>query len=246
MSINVLSNRKIDELYELKELDIDGDRLLAIMSSNSFQSLSYIEEEKMFDIYDSYPQLYDILSNLGDVNSILVLGGGGFTYPKYYISKYPEKTMDVIEINKKLIDITFQYLYLDKLYELYDPMHNRLKIMCMDAYDYIVSTNKKYDGIFIDLYIDNDPLNIIYKENFIFNIKKILNNGKFVSINYILHKNNLKLFYEFNELLLKYFANIKIVTTEYNLNLDDKNLYILCSDSNINIPNNFTYVEFNI
>ena len=73
-----------------------------------------MDDKKVFEIYDSYPKLYDILSNLGDVNSVLVLGGGEFSYPKYYISHYSNKTMDVIEINPKLIDTSFEYLCLDK------------------------------------------------------------------------------------------------------------------------------------
>lgn len=246
MSIEVLNSRVIDENYELRELDINNERLIAIMSSNSYQSLSYMDDEKIFDIYDSYPELYDVLTNLGDVNSVLVLGGGGFTYPKYYISKYPKKTMDVIEINEKLIDISFDYLYLDKLYERYDPYHQRLNIYCCDAYDYIIHTNRKYDGIFIDLYMDNEPLDIVFEERFIFNIKRILNKGKYLAINYILHENSLDKFNKFKYLLSKYFTNIRIITTAYNLDLNDKNIYIICSNSDIDIPNKFKYVDYNI
>lgn len=246
MSINVLNSKSIDENYQLKELDINNERIITIMSSNSYQSLSYMDEDKRFDIYDAYPKLFDVLSNLGGVNSVLVLGGGGFTYPKYYISKYPEKTMDVIEINEKLIDISFEYLYLDKLYEEFDPSHRRLSIFCTDAYEYIIKTNKKYDGIFVDLYTDNEPLDMIFEERFIFNLNRILNKDKYISFNYILHENTIDKFEKFKKLLSKYFANIKIITTDYNLNLSDKNIYIICSNSNIDIPNTYECVEYNL
>lgn len=246
MSINVLNSKVIDDEYELRELEINSEKIISIMSSNSYQSLSYMEDEKVFEIYDSYPKLYDILSNLGDVNSVLVLGGGGFSYPKYYISQYFDKTMDVIEINQKLIDISFKYLFLDRLYEKHDPHHKRLNIYCMDAYDFIIKTGKKYDGVFIDLYVDNEPLDIIFEERFIFNIKRILNKDKFIAINYILHENGLDKLNRFKRLLSKYFANTKIITTNYNLNLSDKNIYILCSDSNITIPETYEYVDYEI
>lgn len=205
-----------------------------------------MDDKKVFEIYDSYPKLYDILSNLGDVNSVLVLGGGGFSYPKYYISHYSNKTMDVIEINPKLIDISFEYLYLDKLYALHDPYHKRLNIYCTDAYEFIIKTSKKYDGIFIDLYLDNEPLDIIFEERFIFNIKRILNKDKFISINYILHENGLDKLYKLKELLSKYFTNIRIITTDYNVNLSDKNIYIICSNSKISILDVYEYVDYEI
>lgn len=244
MSINILNSKVIDDEYELRELEIDSERIISIMSSNSYQSLSYMDNEKVFEIYDSYPKLYDILSNLGAVNSVLVLGGGGFSYPKYYISHYSDKTMDVIEINSKLIDISFKYLYLDRLFAEHDPNHKRLNIYCTDAYDFIIKTNRKYDGVFIDLYVDNEPLDIIFEERFIYNIKRILNKDKFLSINYILHEGSLDKFYKFKELLSKYFTNTKIITTDYNVNLSDKNIFILCSDSDITIPDTYKYVEY--
>jgi spermidine synthase len=237
----VTSSDNIDEFYKLEKIDYDGTSIVAIKSNNSYQSVSY--DNSNFNLFDNYSCLYDILPNLGDIKDVLVLGGGGLSYPKYYISNYLDKYMDVVEISQKLIDIAYKYFYLDKLYELYDPLHNRLNIICDDAYNYIKTTNKLYDGIFIDLYIDNIPLDMIYEDSFISNIKRILNNNKFVTINYIKLISDNK-FDGYISKLKKYFTNVLIITDERNYMLDNKNLFIICSDSDIVIPDTFSYVIY--
>jgi hypothetical protein len=84
---------------------------------------------------------------------------------------------------------------------------------------------------------------MIYEDSFISNIKRILNNNKFVTINYIKLISDNK-FDGYISKLKKYFTNVLIITDERNYMLDNKNLFIICSDSDIVIPDTFSYVIY--
>ena len=72
-----------------------------------------------------------------------MLGGAGFSYPKYLISHYPAKTMDVVEIDEGMVELAFKYFYLDELFDEYNLYENeRLKIYVMDGRGYLATTPK--------------------------------------------------------------------------------------------------------
>ena len=39
-----------------------------------------------------------------------MIGGAGYSYPKYFISKYEDKNMDVVEIDGEITEIAKNYL----------------------------------------------------------------------------------------------------------------------------------------
>lgn len=84
--------KTVDENYSIIEvIDCNQDIVRILKSPNSNQSASYIDERR-FQLYDTYSKLYDICSTFKENTlNVLMLGGGGFSYPKYYISKYPRK-----------------------------------------------------------------------------------------------------------------------------------------------------------
>jgi spermidine synthase len=47
-----------------------------------------------------------------------MLGGGGISYPHYYLNKHKNKKMDIVEINPKCIEYAKKYFYLDELIEI--------------------------------------------------------------------------------------------------------------------------------
>ena len=50
-----------------------------------------------------------------DINNVAMIGGAGYSYPKYYISKYTDNNMDVIEIDEKITEIAKNFFFFDKL-----------------------------------------------------------------------------------------------------------------------------------
>lgn len=75
---------------------------------------------------------------------ILVLGGGAFVIPGYLARTYPASTIDVVEIDPKLVEISKQYFYLQE--------HPNLHIYEDDARSFLQDNRTKYDLIIVDVF----------------------------------------------------------------------------------------------
>lgn len=74
----------------------------------------------------------------------LILGGGGYSYPKYVLDRYPEATIDVVEIDPGVTKLAEEFFFLKP-----DP---RLRIFHEDARSFLRRTNEKYDAILVDVF----------------------------------------------------------------------------------------------
>ncbi|NOX45485.1 MAG: spermidine synthase [Chlorobi bacterium] len=116
----------------------------------------------------------------------LMIGGSGYAFPKDYLERYPEATMDVVEIDPELTSIAYTYFDLP-----HDP---RLRIFHEDGRTFINREKNKYDAFFMDAYksMITVPFQLTTKEA-IQKIYDILNEDGVVLANLIStlsHKNN--------------------------------------------------------
>ena len=224
-----MENKKLTNGYEINYIkDSYNNELVALIINGTTQCISFTDNRK-FLLYDQYSFFYDT-PNIIDNSSIyntLVLGGGTMSYPKYYISKYNNKYMDVIEISNDLINASYTYFYLNDLYTQFDPERRRLSIINDDCIHYIDFTNKKYDYIFFDAYLGYDILPAIYEYATIRKIKSKLNPNGYLGINYVVTNENK--YIQLKDALMNNFDYYK----EYSLPNAPEYKYILVSDKEI-------------
>ena len=105
---------------------------------------SYIDEEtkKMGAKYLEYYDLFEYFNN--EAKNTLLIGGAAYTYPRHYLEKYPNNTIDVVEIDKKMTELAKEYFELQE--------NPRLGIYHQDGRTYLNSCSKKYDAIFVDAF----------------------------------------------------------------------------------------------
>ncbi len=222
-------------------------KIRGLYSGSSYMSFTYCDNEKKFDLYDKYSQLYDIL-NISDssIRSALMLGGGCFSFPKYLISNYDDKTIDSVEYDKGMIHIAYEYFYLNDLYEQFDKDHKRLTIINDNALTYIYKTKKTYDIIYIDLFVDSRVVIDIFNDNNIKRMHDILSSKKYLLVNYIYdEKYSAKELVEIYESLNKHFKQIVMITMK-NINYNKGyNILIICSNKKIILSNKLDYDIYN-
>lgn len=128
--------------YEIVERD--GVRMLltgprgvqsGVNMSNS-DELVYWYTQKMAEVVEYAPER----------DRILMLGGGVFTVPRYLAHKYPDTTIDVVEIDPQLAEIARRHFHYD------DPPN--VNLVFQDARTYINQTHKRYDVVLVDVYGD--------------------------------------------------------------------------------------------
>lgn len=139
---------------------------------------SYIEKEtgKMgakYLYYYDLPEYY-----LKNATSTLMIGGAAYTYPTHYLSKYQDKTIDVVEIDAKMTEIAEEQFGLNR-------DNNRLHIYHQDGRSFLNTTDNQYDVILIDAFKgENAPFELTTYEA-MQHVKDCLNENGMVITNVI-------------------------------------------------------------
>ncbi|MFC1751593.1 fused MFS/spermidine synthase [Patescibacteria group bacterium] len=119
-----------------------GREMRSMVINNENSSGMFLDSDELASIYAKY---YDLAKHFNpEFKSSLLLGGAGYSYPKYFLSKYPDATMDVVEIDSGLTELAEKYFGLKR--------NPRLTIYHEDGRTYLNRTQKKYDIIYGDAY----------------------------------------------------------------------------------------------
>ncbi len=127
------------------------------MVDKGLESIEYIDEEKKFDLFSEYTKYYDLMFKANiEIKDTMMIGGAGYSYPKYFLKKYKDITMDVVEIDEKLTEYAKDYFFLQ---EIINEKNNddRLTIYNTDGRIFINNISKKYDAILNDAFTGAGP-----------------------------------------------------------------------------------------
>ena len=93
------------------------------------------------------------------IERVAMLGGGGFSYPKYLVAHYPRISVDVVEIDPMVVAIAERWFYLDRLMAEFDTEENgRLGVHVADARDFLETCSGGYDAIVNDCFAARVPV----------------------------------------------------------------------------------------
>lgn len=126
-----------------------------------------------------YTQFYDLFECFQpNWNNIVMFGGAGYSYPKHFMSKYPNRSLDVVEIDPKLTEIAQEYFE-------FSPT-NKVSIYHQDARYFLSSTPKKYDVVLYDVLTSNltVPFHLTTEEAFT-EISEIMTDSGMMILNVI-------------------------------------------------------------
>lgn len=131
------------------------DGLVRVMNvAGTMQSATYLEDDTYCDLAYTYTRDYDCMFYAGvPVRDVLVLGGGGYSYPKHLIAHHPETFVTCVEIDPTITAIAHRYFFLDRLIEEYDlDETGRLELVEGDARAFLEEEDGLYDAIVNDCF----------------------------------------------------------------------------------------------
>jgi predicted membrane-bound spermidine synthase len=124
-----------DQVYdgeEVRDLYLNGD-LHSRINRNDPTILAH-GYGYYFDLFDFYrPNSKDVC----------MLGGGAFAYPQHFLSIFPDKRIDVVEIDDGLTAIAEEYFMLQQ--------NDRLKIFNEDARTFVNDCSESYEVVLYDI-----------------------------------------------------------------------------------------------
>lgn len=143
-----------------------GERVRVLQQGGVFQSATYLDERRFEPVF-SYCRAFDAMFEAEPamrelaghgIERVLMLGGGGFSYPKHALSQHPELTMDVVEIDPGIVRIARRWFFLD---ELERKVGERLNIHTEDARIHLAeaaNADVRYDVIVNDCFSGANPV----------------------------------------------------------------------------------------
>ena len=172
---------------EVKEAIENHELLRLLMVDEVRESAAVMEEGRHYELVFKYTKDFTIAFDKKlDIKSTLLLGGAGFSFPKYYISTFPDKHIDVVEFKPQMYQLAMQYFYLDELYKEFNLTENhRMEVFIEDANDYLKNTDRTYDLIINDCYVSNRMDDDLLKDKQVRNVKRCLNPGGIYMMNLI-------------------------------------------------------------
>ena len=133
----------------------------------AFQSATFLEKGREYDPVFAYIRAYGCLFEARDeagrpapCANLLMLGGGGYAWPKHVVAHHPESRIDVVELDPTVTAVAGRYFFLDRCRAEFDTDENgRLGLVCADALAYLESgEGAPYDAIANDLFCGREPV----------------------------------------------------------------------------------------
>lgn len=120
--------------------DVGNTRLLKL--NGEHHSAVFLDNPEL--VFD-YTQAYLLATLINpDPKKTLMIGGGAFTFPSYFVNHFPGAHMDVVEIDSDLKDIAQTYFG-------FQP-NPRLNLIFEDGRMFLNRNQKKYDIVFVDAF----------------------------------------------------------------------------------------------
>jgi len=146
---------------ELKKTEKEDRPLEMVVLDNLIHS--FVDLEDPLHLQYGYERTYaDLIAWKAKNNHkfrVLIIGGGGYTFPRFLEAKYPEAQIDVVEIDAHLTQLAYQYLGLSP--------QTRIRTFNDDARWTLMNFKEKgvYDFIFGDAFNDlSIPYHLTTKE----------------------------------------------------------------------------------
>jgi len=126
--------------YDYSETGGSAKRVMSIGSEN--HSSMFLNNSELVNEYTKYYHLANFFNP--NFKTTLMFGGAGYSYPKDFLLKYSEATIDVVEIDPMVTELAKKYFKLEE--------NQRLTVYHQDGRVYLNKTQKKYDVIFGDAF----------------------------------------------------------------------------------------------
>lgn len=146
---------------EVKKTEMNGKVLELVILDNLIHSFVDMNDPLYLEYgYErNYAELVAWKTKTNPKFRVLIIGGGGYTFPRYLEAKYPESQIDVVEIDPRLTELAYQHLGLSR--------NTRIRSFNEDARWFLMNFPERgvYDFVFADAFNDlSIPYHLTTKE----------------------------------------------------------------------------------
>lgn len=140
----VFATESLYNSIEVKdELRNSGELVRRLYMDKTIQSEMSLEDP--FALASPYVQYYNLpFAYVENPQRFLMIGGGAYSYPKYFAKNYPKLSMNVVEIDPKVTQIAKDFFSFRET--------ENMTVYTQDARVYMNNTSQTYDAILMDAF----------------------------------------------------------------------------------------------
>lgn len=148
--------------------DEDGTTVRLLNVRGTYQSVCYVDDGLRWVPVCEYHRVWakavrqvfgPASSHAGAPKRALVMGGGGYSFPKWLVAERPDFACEAVEIDPAIERIAREHFFVNELMQEFDTdVTGRLSLVCADAIDYLQADEQGFDLIVNDAFRGNRPL----------------------------------------------------------------------------------------
>lgn len=153
----------------------DGTPLRIMRQGGVYQSATFLDDRRYdapFEYLRSFDRMFE--ANL-DIENVLMIGGGGFAYPKHMLSRHDNTAMVVAEIDPEVTRAALEDFFLYEALQRFGA--KRLGITNEDGCAYLRHTSRTFDAVINDAFDGAAPDNNLGGVSGAVLVKSKLNEG---------------------------------------------------------------------
>lgn len=150
-------------VYNVK--DSAGRTVRVLRRGGVFQSATYLGDACLDPVFEYYRAFGRVLSaHLEEChveNNVLLIGGGGCSFPKLIARDWPACAVDVCEIDPAVIEAARRWFFVDEARRRMSDAGGDLRFICADGLAYArqaVAAGKRYGFLALDAFAGADPV----------------------------------------------------------------------------------------
>lgn len=136
--------------------DQDGTPVRMLNVNGTFQSACYLVPALQDELVCVYHRSFaEVAQALPRLRRAAVIGGGGFSFPKWLVSHLKPVHVDAVEIDPKIIEIARESFGLSR--SEHDGAE-RLNVVCADGWEWLKAQTEPFELIVNDAFSGKQPL----------------------------------------------------------------------------------------
>lgn len=136
--------------------DEDGTPVRLLNVDGTFQSASYVSDDLWSELVCVYHrEMARVIDTAGNVANVLVIGGGGYSLPKFLVTHTRRMRVTVVEIDPQMTAIARESFFLTRAEE---AAGGRLELVCADGWQWLRESDRRFDAIVNDAFAGKRPL----------------------------------------------------------------------------------------
>ena len=217
----------------------DGEPVRVLYVGGGFQSATYLGERRFEPVF-TYCRGIDCVFDLREVRSVLMIGGGAFSYPKHLLTsddpRLQEASIDVVEIDSAIVDIARRHFFLDEIESQHGPAGTgRLSIIVGDGAEALRSARSAtYDVVVNDSFDGTNPTSGLLAPETLAAAKRAMTDGGLYLVNVVFDM--LENPERFTQALHKAFAHVYLLHCPDDDFAGSENDLVIAADAQVDLP----------